>query len=199
MSGEAAERAQAQRPKGRVAPKRKIRDTRDDTHVLPLPTGRPSKFSQTVARHIIEQMHMGRTLFDICDQDSIAPHRATVLRWAETQSAFASDLARARKALAIDAERRIVKAIESTAQNTANADRVKIQAWQWLAARRDPSVYADKAPGVDVTINLDTLVAGSYAVERKREAKQVEAKVTTKPLDVVAEKAKAERTPDAQS
>lgn len=186
MSAETAERAAAgpRNPTGSL--KTKLRDTRSEVHVLRLPVGRPSKFSETVARHIIEQMHMGRTLIDICRQDSIAPHVVTVYRWLEMRSDFASAVARARKALAAHTEQRIVEAIEKTAQSTANADRVKIQGLQWLAARRDPAVYADRAPGVDVTINLDTLVAGSYALERKREAKQVEAKVTTKPLDAVA-------------
>lgn len=90
--------------------------------------------------------------------------------------------------LALDAEEKVSQLIEKTTQSTANADRVKMLGLQWLAKARDPSVYADKPMGVQVNVSLDALVAGSYALEEKaRKAKPVDAKVTTKPLDTVAE------------
>lgn len=123
-------------------------------------------------------MHMGRSLFDICDHDSIAPSRVTVMKWAEMRSEFAAQLSRARKALAMQAEEDALQVIENTTQANANANRVKMLGFQWLAKVRDPSTYADKPAGVQVNVSLDALVAGSYALENKaKNAKPIQAKL----------------------
>lgn len=182
---------------GASVPQDKPRSRKDDSRVIALPTGRPSKYSERIADYIIAQMHMGRTLVDICDHDTIAPHYVTVYRWIEMQSAFANRIARARKAMAARIEADVVDLMKSTTQSTANADRVKLQGLQWLAARRDPATYADKALGVDVTINLDALVAGSYAIEKDKARPRKGKVIEVQPQDVVTSQPSVAELEDA--
>lgn len=105
--------------------------------------GRPSSYTPEIAAEICNRMVEGEDLVTICKSPGM-PHRMTVLRWQDAHPDFAAEYARAREALAdFDANRIMQIAMESSPE-TANADRVKIAAFQWLAAKRAPKRWGDK-------------------------------------------------------
>lgn len=61
-------------------------------------TGRPSKYDETIGQNVLALMADGLTVTEAADRLSIS--RSTIYRWAETNPAFASLLARAKHALA---------------------------------------------------------------------------------------------------
>ena len=104
---------------------------------------RPSEKSDTVVEHIIGELIDGKSLRQICDADDM-PNRRTVMRWLEVDDDFATKYARARVLQADLMDDKINELIETVTPASAPADRVKLAALQWRAAKLEPKKYGDK-------------------------------------------------------
>lgn len=109
----------------------------------------PAVFTPAIAESILVRIAGGESLRRICEDDGY-PSRQTVLRWlwGESEEAnafgFVAKYARAREAQADVMDDKILETAESSTNDTAQADRVKIMAYQWRAAKLKPKVYGDK-------------------------------------------------------
>jgi hypothetical protein len=119
-------------------------------------TGRPSVFTEALADEICGRLSDGESLRRICE-DAGMPNRRTVLRWLEADEAFASKYARARESQADLMDDLILDVAECCTPETAAADRVKIGAYQWRAAKLAPKKYGDKVD-VQHSGQVDTVV-----------------------------------------
>lgn len=104
--------------------------------------GRPSSFTPALAETICGRIADGDSLRAIC-ADSGMPDWRTVLRWLDAMPDFASKYARAREAQADVMDELILATARSCTPETANADRVRIMAFQWRAARLAPKRYGE--------------------------------------------------------
>lgn len=68
----------------------------------------------------------------------------TILKWIAETPEFTQQYARARDSAADLFETEIIEAAMSVGPETAAADRVKIDALKWVAARRAPKKYGDR-------------------------------------------------------
>lgn len=91
---------------------------------------------------ICNKVANGMTLRQIAFEYGVDP--ATILNWVTVDNASTQQYARAREAAADLFESGIIEAAESVTPETAAADRVKIDALKWVAARRAPKKYGDK-------------------------------------------------------
>jgi hypothetical protein len=107
-------------------------------------TGRPSDFTDEIATRICDLLMDGLSMRSICQADDM-PHRTTVVRWLERYPEFASMYAHARTLQADLMDDMILETANACTPATAQADRVKISAFQWRAAKLKPKVYGDKA------------------------------------------------------
>jgi len=107
------------------------------------PVGRPKKYTQELADTICERMINGEHIVKIC-KDEDMPGRSTVYRWMDDFPEFGTRIARAREGLADFMASKILEMADKSTNDTANADRVKLAAWQWHAARLAPRRYGDK-------------------------------------------------------
>lgn len=105
--------------------------------------GRPSSFTQEVAQVICDRIAVGDSVRTICEDEGM-PNRVTVLRWLETHPDFAAKYARAREAQADVMDEKIMTVADACTAETAAADRVKIGAYQWRAARLAPKRYGER-------------------------------------------------------
>ena len=106
-------------------------------------TGRPSSYTDELADAICQRVAAGESMRTICADDGM-PSRQTVLNWLEAHPAFLAKHARAREAQADVMDERIMDAAEACTPETAPADRVKIDAFKWRAARLNPKRYGDR-------------------------------------------------------
>lgn len=104
---------------------------------------RPSEYSEEIADKICELIIDGYSMIKICDMDGM-PHRITVMRWLEKYPDFATRHAYARELQGDFMDDRILDVADHTTAETAAADRVKIAAYQWRAAKLRPKKYGDK-------------------------------------------------------
>ena len=93
-------------------------------------------------RKVCEMVVEGQTVRQIADYFSVSP--GTVLYWIESKPEYAEQYARARASAADMFENDIIEAAQAVTPETAAADRVKIDALKWVAARRAPKRYGDK-------------------------------------------------------
>lgn len=107
------------------------------------PVGRPTKYSQEIADLICDRMVNGEHIVQICNDESM-PGRTTVYRWMAENPEFGTRIARAREGLADHVAWQILDMASKSTNETANADRVKLAAWQWHAARLAPKKYSEK-------------------------------------------------------
>lgn len=116
---------------------------------------RPSLASEEMYETILDQLIEGKSLRLICGADGM-PNRSTVLRWLDVDEAFAAKYARAREMQADYMDDLILETAETCKADTAAADRVKIDAYKWRAAKLRPKVYGDK---IDLTSGGEKLPA----------------------------------------
>jgi len=107
------------------------------------PVGRPTKYSEELANTIYERMIGGEHIVQICNDETM-PGRTTVYRWMDDYPEFGTRITRAREGLADHVAWKILDMAEKSTNETANADRVKLAAWQWHAARLAPKKYSEK-------------------------------------------------------
>lgn len=72
------------------------------------------------------------------------PERHTVVDWLTLHPEFAPKYAQSRESQADFMDDRILDVADASTDKTANADRVRIGAYQWRAARLQPKKYGDK-------------------------------------------------------
>lgn len=104
---------------------------------------RPSKFSGDLADLICEHVADGKSLREICKIDGI-PSRFTVLKWLRDLPEFSIQYAHAREVQADAMDDEILDTARDTTNENAQANRVKIDAFKWRAARLAPKKYGDK-------------------------------------------------------
>ena len=90
---------------------------------------------------ICELVAQGKTLRQI--QADMLISMGTILNWVGLPE-FSEQYTRARDAASDIFETDILEAAHSVTSETATADRVKIDALKWVAARRSPKKYGDK-------------------------------------------------------
>lgn len=103
---------------------------------------RPSEYTPEMADIICECLIEGISLRRICESEGF-PSRSTVLRWLDEREEFATKYARARTMQADLMDDMILDAAEATTNDNAAAQRVKIAAYQWRAAKLKPKVYGE--------------------------------------------------------
>jgi hypothetical protein len=117
--------------------------TERDTPTKPGKPGRPSDYTPELGDTICDRLADGESLRAICDEDGM-PDRRTVLRWLADNVDFAAKYARAREFQADVMDEKILEVANACTPETAQADRVKIGAYQWRAAKLAPKKYSDK-------------------------------------------------------
>lgn len=124
--------------------------------------GRPSLATPELLIEICDRIADGDSLRDICSSNEM-PHKSTVLRWLEVQPDFATKYARARELQGDIMDERILTVADACTPETAAADRVKIDAYKWRAAKLAPKRYGDKT-SVEHSggITLEQLVNSSF-------------------------------------
>lgn len=105
--------------------------------------GRHIFYTPELGETICARLMDGESLRAICLSDDM-PNRGTVVRWMEGDAEFAAKCARARVLQADLMDDMILDTALACTSETAAADRVKIGAFQWRAARLMPKVYGDK-------------------------------------------------------
>lgn len=109
--------------------------------------GRPSSYSDEMAETICDRIAEGESLRRICARDGY-PHMVTVMRWLERHPEFAAKYARAREMQADVMDDMILSVADGCTPETAAADRVKIAAYQWRAAKLAPKKYGDRVENI---------------------------------------------------
>ena len=84
----------------------------------------------------------GQTLRQIAKHFGVTP--AAVLKWVGENELYSNQYARARDSASDLFETEIIEAALCVSPETAAADRVKIDALKWVAARRAPKKYGDR-------------------------------------------------------
>lgn len=100
--------------------------------------------SQVINRvtDICNKVANGWTIRQIAHEYRVDP--ASIMNWVTIDEAATQQYARAREAAADLFESGIIEAAESVTPETAAADRVKIDALKWVAARRAPKKYGER-------------------------------------------------------
>ena len=105
--------------------------------------GRPPEFTQEIADIICERIAEGESLRSICRDDDM-PSCMSVFRWLDNRPDFVSKYARARVLQSETIADKAVDMIENVTPENAQAERVKLAAIQWIAAKLNPKKYGDK-------------------------------------------------------
>ncbi|NQX03078.1 hypothetical protein HQ447_20650 [bacterium] len=108
-------------------------------------TGRPSKFTETLADEILERISNGKPLAVMCREEHF-PHRSTVSAWCLSQPDFAARYAQARE-IGFDAiacrVREIARGVGESTKDVQR-DKLIIETDLKLLAKWDPKRYGDK-------------------------------------------------------
>ena len=83
------------------------------------------------------------------------------MRWMAADPEFATNIARARDEQAELMDDMILETANACTNETFQADRVKISAYQWRAGKLKPKKYGDKSE-LDLT-NSDNSLAGAWS------------------------------------
>lgn len=105
--------------------------------------GRYSDYNEAIAEYVCEEITMGKSLATICNQEGM-PDRMTVLRWLRISPEFNAVYREARLNQADTMDDLILDTAYASTYASANADRVKIDAFKWRAIRLNARVYGDK-------------------------------------------------------
>ena len=104
-------------------------------------TGRPTKFSDALAKRICIQIAEGKSVRKICKSASM-PSLTTLFRWLDEKPGFRDQYARAREWQAELYADEIVDISDSCAD--AQKARVRIDARKWTAVKLLPKKYGDR-------------------------------------------------------
>lgn len=124
--------------------------------------GRPSLYTSEIVDRICRELMEGKSLIKICDADDM-PHRVTVVTWLgdPDKRDFLTRYACAKETQAEYMDDLILDVAHASTPESSPADRVKIAAFQWRAAKLQPKKYGDRvhkevtgADGGAVKINV---------------------------------------------
>lgn len=101
----------------------------------------PSKYTPELVERICEMVSIGETIRQIADDVGVSV--GTVLNWVSMPE-HVERYARARDTASDIFEAEIIEAALASSPETASADKVKIDALKWVAARRSPKKYGDR-------------------------------------------------------
>lgn len=117
--------------------------------------GRPSKYSDEIAREICVQLALGRPLTKIVKDDGM-PTLATVYLWLDTRPGFSDRYARAREDQADTLADEIIEISDDGKNDTYDVDgakmvnhdviarsRLRVDARKWVASKLKPKKYGD--------------------------------------------------------
>lgn len=104
--------------------------------------GRPSLYSEHLTDTLCRRVAEGESLRRICASPQM-PDRETVRNWLDKFPEFSAKWARAREFQADVMDDLILETAEDCTPETATADRVKIGAYQWRAAKLSPKRFGD--------------------------------------------------------
>lgn len=105
--------------------------------------GRKSTYSDEIAEKICTHIADGKSLITFCKISGNPSHTA-VFDWLRMYPQFADNYARARLAQADVFAEKIADVAENSTPETAQSDRVKIDALKWLAGKQAPKKWGDK-------------------------------------------------------
>lgn len=145
--------------------------------------GAATIYSDEIADTICNELMIGRSLVSICSDEGM-PHRATVMRWMEKDEAFATRCARARVAQADFMDDMILDVANASTPETAQADRVKIAAYQWRAMKLSPKKYGDRQQvelSGDVAIKADPMALANLTDVQREQLRSIAASLAAKP------------------
>ena len=91
---------------------------------------------------VCEMVAEGKTIRQIAAHFGVSG--GSILNWVESDPVHAEHYARARESAADMFEAEIIEAALAVSPETAAADRVKIDAMKWVAARRAPKKYGER-------------------------------------------------------
>lgn len=107
---------------------------------------RPSSYSEGLADEICDLLANGKSLVQICEREDM-PHRSTVLRWMNSNAAFAAKCTRTREGPQADYLFDDIARVEGKVESgelPPDVARVLISSKQWRAAKLAPKKYGDK-------------------------------------------------------
>lgn len=105
--------------------------------------GRSSSYDEAVAEQICQRISDGFALRAIC-QDEGMPSVTSVFRWLDANDDFRKRYARAREIQGDLMDDKVLSVADGSTNETAQADRVRIDAYKWRAAHLRPKVYGQK-------------------------------------------------------
>jgi hypothetical protein len=127
------------------------------------PRGRPTKYSDKIAKRICDQLAEGKPLVVICADPSM-PCTSTVRLWQQQRPEFSAVILDARDAGA-DALAGQVLVIAENRNGDVGRDRLRIAARMWLASKLAPKRWGDK---VEVTHHVTPLFSTAELIARYR-------------------------------
>lgn len=105
--------------------------------------GRPTNYTPEMVDRICNELMAGKSLIKICEAEDM-PHRVTVINWLGMYQDFATRYSKARESQADYMDDLILDTANASDPESAPADRVKIDAYKWRAARLQPKKYGDR-------------------------------------------------------
>lgn len=111
-----------------------------------------SEYNPETVDRICKLVALGKTVRQISQETGVS--LGSIINWT-TKPEHIEQYARAREAAADIFEADIVEAAQSVTSETASADRVKIDALKWVAARRAPKKYGERIQQ-DLNVNKYT-------------------------------------------
>ena len=109
--------------------------------------GRPSSYSEQIAKTICERISLGDTLRAICREDNF-PDKMTVLRWLNKYPEFRAQYTQARVEQADTYAEMIIE--EAFSSHDAQIGRLRVDALKWASSKLAPKKYGDR---VDLELN----------------------------------------------
>lgn len=107
------------------------------------PVGRSTDYTTETGDIICELVADGFSVRRICEEPGM-PTRLTVMNWLDEQPGFYTKFVRARLIQADYMDDMILETANNVTSDSAQADRVRIAAYQWRAARLAPKKFGDR-------------------------------------------------------
>lgn len=122
-----------------------------------MPRHRTEDKAEVMAK-VCELVALGQTMRQV--EKVVGVPMGTILLWV-SQEPFTEQYTRARELASDIFETDIIEAAQSVSPETAAADRVKIDALKWVAARRAPKKYGDRLE-LDGKLNMPVVVIKDF-------------------------------------
>lgn len=104
---------------------------------------RPDQYSAGLADLICDRISRGESLLAICAEDGM-PSQSMVYRWLDKYVAFREKYARARDLQCDSLADEALQVARNGSAEMANANRVRLDAIKWFAAKVAPKKYGEK-------------------------------------------------------